>query len=53
MERISAVVLFDYEWTPENGWLTTALKLRRFDIKSKQKDLINRTYDELHKKTQQ
>jgi len=47
MERIDAVVLFSTEWTAENGWLTTALKLRRFDIKVKQKDLIESTYAEL------
>ena len=44
------MLLFSEEWTPENGWLTTALKLRRFDIKAKQKDLIEKTYNELKKK---
>jgi long-chain acyl-CoA synthetase len=50
MERVEEVVLFHEEWTAENGWLTTALKLRRFDVKVKQKDLIESTYKELEKK---
>jgi len=40
MERISAVKLFPHEWTPENGWMTAAMKVRRQDLQKEHADLI-------------
>jgi len=37
MERISAVALYPDEWTPQNGWLTAALKIQRPAIHVAQK----------------
>jgi len=51
IEMISAVVLYPEEWTPENDWLTSAMKLRRFDIKIKQKAVLEEVYAELEKKS--
>jgi len=50
MEMISAVLLYPDEWTPENDWLTSAMKLRRFDIKIKQKAAVEEAYVILEKK---
>jgi long-chain acyl-CoA synthetase len=35
IERIYAVKLFEEEWTPENSWLTAAMKLRRNEVHKK------------------
>jgi len=47
MERISAVVLFPEEWTPQNGFLTAAMKISRPTIVEKHKDLIKQLYKKL------
>lgn len=44
MERISAVALIADEWTPQNSWLTAAMKLNRPWIVSNQKALIDQLY---------
>jgi len=47
LERISAVKLFHEEWTPENGWLTAAMKLRRNEIQKIHKDELEEMYKQL------
>jgi len=47
MERLATVKLFHVEWTPENGWLTAALKLRRNEIHKLHADLIESIYEKL------
>jgi len=47
IERISAVALFPDEWTPDNGWLTAAMKLQRQQVHKTQKDVIEKLYKEL------
>eukprot|EP01126_Amoeba_proteus_P005533 TRINITY_DN1186_c0_g1_i9.p1 TRINITY_DN1186_c0_g1~~TRINITY_DN1186_c0_g1_i9.p1 ORF type:complete len:411 (-),score=96.71 TRINITY_DN1186_c0_g1_i9:110-1342(-) len=43
-ERISAVKLYPDEWTPENGWLTAAMKLQRPKVQLQEKDVIDAMY---------
>jgi len=47
IERISAVALYPDEWTPDNGWLTAAMKVQRPQIQKIQKDVIDKLYAEL------
>jgi len=47
IERISAVKLFHEEWTPENGWLTAAAKIRRQQIHQERKQEIEEVYKNL------
>jgi long-chain acyl-CoA synthetase len=49
IERISAVKLYDEEWTPENGWLTAAMKLRRNEIQKVRAEEIEAVYAKLPK----
>jgi long-chain acyl-CoA synthetase len=49
IEKISAVKLFEEEWTPENGWLTAAMKLRRNEVHKKYSEEIKQIYDKLPK----
>ena len=44
IERISAVALYPEEWTPQNGWLTAAMKIARPTIQKEQKDVIDSLY---------
>jgi len=46
-ERISAVKLFAEDWTPENGWLTAAMKLRRQDLHKQHSALLESMYKKL------
>jgi len=48
MERISAVHLYPDEWTPENGWLTAAMKVQRQQVHKAQADVIDALYKELN-----
>ncbi|KAJ1670673.1 long-chain fatty acid-CoA ligase, partial [Spiromyces aspiralis] len=43
-ETMYDIVLDEDEWTPENGCLTAANKLRRKDIESRHQDIINDIY---------
>jgi len=47
IERISAVKLFPQEWTPENGWLTAAMKIRRQDLQKEHASLIQKIFQKL------
>lgn len=47
IERISNVELYPEEWTPENGWLTAALKVQRNQVQQAQKDVFERLFSEL------
>jgi len=49
IERVVAVKLFHEEWTPENGWLTAAMKLRRNEIHKRFSKEIEETYAKLPK----
>jgi len=48
IERLSNVALFPDEWTPDNNWLTAAMKLKRPDIVKDQKAVIQGLYKELN-----
>jgi len=49
IERVYAVKLFEEEWTPENGWLTAAMKLRRNEVHKKYAEEIKQIYEKLPK----
>jgi len=49
IERISAIKIFHEEWTPENGWLTAAMKLRRNEIHKRYAKEIEEIYAKLPK----
>ncbi|CCF56657.1 hypothetical protein KAFR_0B03600 [Kazachstania africana CBS 2517] len=44
IELLAGIVLFDGEWTPENGYVTSAQKLKRNDIFSEVKEQVNSVY---------
>jgi len=48
IEKISNIALFDEEWTPDNNWLTAAMKIKRPDIVKDQKATLQRLYKELN-----
>jgi len=48
-ECVSGVKIYPEEWTPENGILTAAMKLKRFEIYNRFKEDINDLYEELEK----
>uniref|UniRef100_A0A6B2KZ22 AMP-dependent synthetase/ligase domain-containing protein n=1 Tax=Arcella intermedia TaxID=1963864 RepID=A0A6B2KZ22_9EUKA len=47
IERLHYVQLTPEEWTPENGWLTAAMKLKRNDIHATHADTIKQIYQKL------
>jgi len=47
IERISNVALYDEEWTPDNDFLTAAMKLKRQDIVKNEEKTIAKLYEEL------
>jgi len=47
IEKISNVALYPDEWTPDNNWLTAAMKLKRPDILKDHKEEIQELYKEL------
>jgi len=47
IEKISNIALFPDEWTPDNNWLTAAMKLKRPDIIQNQQATLKRLYTEL------
>jgi len=47
IERISGVELYPDEWTPDNGWLTAAMKLQRQQIYKQKQDVFQRLFDEI------
>jgi len=47
IERISEVILFPEEWSPDNGFLTAAMKINRTEITKKHKDEIDETFEKL------
>jgi long-chain acyl-CoA synthetase len=47
IEKISNVALFPEEWTPDNNWLTAAMKLKRPDIVRAQKVTLQNLYKEI------
>jgi len=47
VEKIHAVKLFAEEWTPENGWMTAAMKLRRQEMQKVHAKLIKEIYSKL------
>jgi len=47
IEKIANVALYPEEWTPDNNWLTAAMKLKRPDIIKDQKKVIQKLYTEL------
>ena len=48
IERISNVALFPEEWTPDNGWLTAAMKIQRQVVAKNQQEVIDKLYKEIH-----
>jgi len=50
IEKLSAVLICHEEWTPDNGCLTAAMKIKRQDLHQKFKDDIKRKYDEIEEK---
>jgi len=48
-ERISAIALFPDEWTPQNSWLTAAMKLSRPSIHVQQKQVIEGLFTKFQK----
>jgi len=49
IERVIGVKLFPDEWTPENGWLTAAMKLRRYEVHKQYAKEIDALYSKLPK----
>jgi len=47
IELVKNVKLFPEEWTPDNGWLTAATKLRRNYVEKQYKPDIDKLYTEL------
>jgi len=48
-EYINIVKLYPIEWTPENGFLTSAMKLKRYEVHKRLKNDIESLYQELEK----
>jgi len=48
MERISGVELYPEEWTPDNGWLTAAMKVQRQQIYQQKQDVFEKLYAEVN-----
>jgi len=46
-EKIMAVALYPDEWTPDNGWLTAAMKIKRAEVVIDRKDDLSRLYRDL------
>lgn len=51
IETVRAVCVVSDEWTPENGTLTAANKVKRKPLEQKYRDEIRAMYDELGKST--
>jgi len=49
IERLTNIAVFHEEWTPENGWLTAAMKVQRFAVQKQQKHIIDKLYAEIEK----
>jgi len=47
IEKISNVKLYPEEWTPENGILTAAMKIKRFEVYKRWDHDIQALYEEL------
>jgi len=47
IEKISSVKLYPEEWTPENGILTAAMKIKRFEVYKRWEHDIQALYEEL------
>jgi len=48
-ERICAVALFPEEWTPQNEWLTAAMKLARPHVQKEQKKTIEELFSKFQR----
>lgn len=46
IELLQGVVFFDDEWTPQNGFVTSAQKLKRNEIVKKVKEYIDQVYEQ-------
>jgi len=46
-EKIMNVALYPEEWTPDNGWLTAAMKIKRAEVIQDRKEDLTRLYTEL------
>lgn len=46
IELLCGIVFFDEEWTPENGFVTSAQKLKRREILAAVKSEVERVYKE-------
>ena len=44
IELLAGIVFFDGEWTPQNGFVTSAQKLKRKDILNAVKDKVDAVY---------
>jgi len=49
IEKVMAVKIFAEEWTPENGWLTAAMKLRRNEVHKRFSKEIEEVYTKIPK----
>jgi len=47
IEKVSNVALYPDEWTPDNNWLTAAMKLKRPDIIKDREEDLNVLYEEI------
>jgi len=50
IETVKSIKICPFEWTPQNGMLTSAMKLNRNEVIKKYREDIDNMYAEIEKK---